>query len=116
MESLLLKEEKIVTSVGAGYVGALTAITMACRNPSITFKVCDINQKLIDRWNEGDLPFFEPDLDDYFRKAVYEIGNIEFTTDVQTCIDEGDIIFISVNTPPVKNQEQEEPMLKSVSL
>ena len=29
-------------------------------------------------------------------------GNIEFTTDVQRCITQGDIIFISVNTPPKK--------------
>lgn len=56
----------MVTSVGAGYVGALTAITMAFRNPKVRFKVCDINQKLIDRWNRDDLPFFEPDLEEYF--------------------------------------------------
>lgn len=58
--------ELVVTSVGAGYVGALTAITMAYRNPKVHFKVCDINQKLIDRWNRDDLPFFEPDLEEYF--------------------------------------------------
>ena len=49
-----------MTSVGAGYVGALTAITMAVKNPSVQFKVCDINQRLIDRWNQDDLPFYEP--------------------------------------------------------
>lgn len=72
----------VVTSVGAGYVGALTAITMACRNPTTLFKVCDINQGLIDRWNMDDLPFYEPELDAYYRKAKHEIGNIEFTTEV----------------------------------
>ena len=60
---LLAKQEAgelVVTSVGAGYVGAMTAITLACKNPTIRFKVCDINQRLIDRWNESDLPFYEP--------------------------------------------------------
>ena len=50
----------LVTCVGAGYVGALTAITLACRNAETKFKVCDINEGLIARWNEGDYPFFEP--------------------------------------------------------
>lgn len=79
-------------------MGALTAITMACRNPTTLFKVCDINGGLIDRWNNDDLPFFEPELDDYLRKAKLEIGNIEFTTDVAQSIKQADVVFISVNT------------------
>ena len=71
-----------MTSIGAGYVGSLTAITMACKNPQTQFKVCDINEALIARWNDGDLPFYEPQLDDYFQRAKHEIGNIEFSTDV----------------------------------
>ena len=98
-------DELVVTSVGAGYVGALTAITMAYCNPKVRFKVCDINQKLIDRWNRDDLPFFEPDLEEYFHQTMHTIGNIEFTTDVQRCITQGDIIFISVNTPPKKLEQ-----------
>jgi len=39
-----------VTCIGAGYVGALTAITMSCSNPNVMFKVCDINKQLIERW------------------------------------------------------------------
>ena len=89
----------IVASIGAGYVGALTAITMACKNPTTQFKVCDINQNLVDRWNRDDLPFYEPQLDAFFHRAKYEIGNIEFTTEVARCITEADVIFISVNTP-----------------
>jgi len=47
--------------VGAGYVGAMTAITMAVKNPEVEFTVCDINEALIKRWNDGkELPFFEP--------------------------------------------------------
>ena len=40
----------------------------------------------MNRWNSEDLPFYEPELDDYFRKAKTEIGNIEFTTDVARSI------------------------------
>jgi len=66
---LLLKHSSgslVVTSIGAGYVGALTAITMACKNPNTLFKVCDINEELIDSWNACELPFYEPLLDEYF--------------------------------------------------
>ena len=94
----------VVTVVGAGYVGALTAITMACRNPEVQFKVCDINRKLIDRWIEGDLPFYEPGLEAYYKEAVHELKNVQFTTEVKQSISFGDVIFIAVNTPP-KRQE-----------
>lgn len=90
----------VVTSIGAGYVGSLTAITMACRNPQVTFKVCDINENLIKRWNCGDLPFFEPQLEEYFKTATQTTKNIEFTTDVAKAITQADVVFISVNTPP----------------
>ena len=91
-----------VTIIGAGYVGALTAITMACKNPAAYFKVCDINEKLIERWNSGELPFYEPQLADHYMKAIYQLGNIEFTTDTLSAIKSGDVVIIAVNTPPKK--------------
>ena len=79
----LQNDTLVVTVVGAGYVGALTAITMACRNPDVHFKVCDINQKLISRWTEGDLPFYEPDLEAFYKQAVHVKRNVEFSTEVR---------------------------------
>ena len=73
---------------------------MAYKNPEVHFKVCDINRKLIDRWTDGDLPFYEPDLETYYKQAVHLRRNVEFSTEVRQCIDAGDIIFIAVNTPP----------------
>ena len=90
--------------VGAGYVGALTAITMACRNPEVQFKVCDINRKLIDRWVNGDLPFYEPGLEAYYKETVHMLKNVQFTTEVRQSISLADVILIAVNTPP-KRQE-----------
>jgi len=79
-----------VTCVGAGYVGALTAITMAVKNPKVQFIVCDINQSLIDRWNKGtDLPFYEPQLDDYYRQTMCKGKNLTFTTDVNHAMKAG---------------------------
>lgn len=96
-----------VTCVGAGYVGALTAITMAVKNPSVQFIVCDINQSLIDKWNQGtDFPFYEPQLDEYHRRATKETRNITFTTDVNFAMRSGHIIIIAVNTPARHSDDQ----------
>lgn len=43
-------EKLRVSCVGAGYVGSLTAITMAVNTPSAMFSVCDINKELIGKW------------------------------------------------------------------
>ena len=43
LSELHAEKKLVVTLIGAGYVGALTAITMACKNPTVRFIVCDIN-------------------------------------------------------------------------
>lgn len=65
--------------------------------PDIEVSVVDINQARIDAWNSEVLPVFEPGL---FEVVQQRLGkNLFFTTEVDRCIDEADIIFISVNTP-----------------
>ena len=47
--------------IGSGYVGSLSAITMAVQNPEVKFVVYDINEKLIKKWQDNkNLPFYEP--------------------------------------------------------
>jgi UDP-glucose 6-dehydrogenase len=56
----------VVSSVGAGYVGAMTSIVLASINPDVTVIVCDISEALIKKWNDHTLPFFEPGLKENF--------------------------------------------------
>lgn len=58
--------------MGAGYVGSLTAITMAVLNPNVDFVVCDINKDLIHKWNNRIMPFYEPGLDEHYSKAMHQ--------------------------------------------
>ena len=59
-----------VLYIGSGYVGGLSAITMAVQNPNVKFTVYDINRKLIEKWNNNDdLPFYEPMMKEYCEKA-----------------------------------------------
>lgn len=58
-----------VSSVGAGYVGAMSSIVLAAINPDLRVIVCDISEALIKKWNDHTLPFFEPGL-----KENFEVG------------------------------------------
>jgi UDPglucose 6-dehydrogenase len=62
--------------------------------------VCvDIDADKIKRLNDGDVPIYEPGLDDYIARNA-EAGRLEFTTDVAKGVDHGLFQFIAVGTPP----------------
>ncbi|KAF4212989.1 hypothetical protein CNMCM8980_009579 [Aspergillus fumigatiaffinis] len=50
--------------IGAGHVGALTAIVLASQNPNVQFHVVDDDPRLINAWNSDRLPVVEPGLDE----------------------------------------------------
>ncbi|AXJ01653.1 UDPglucose 6-dehydrogenase [Cyclonatronum proteinivorum] len=91
---------KNITCIGAGYVGGPTMAVMALKNPHIKFHVVDINQSRIDAWMSDELPIYEPGLFEVVQQARGK--NLFFSTDVEGAIKEGDMIFISVNTPTKK--------------
>jgi UDPglucose 6-dehydrogenase len=62
--------------------------------------VCvDIDEEKIARLNDGEIPIYEPGLDDYVVRNA-EAGRLEFTTDIQKGVDHGLFQFIAVGTPP----------------
>ncbi|KAF2663327.1 UDP-glucose dehydrogenase [Microthyrium microscopicum] len=103
--------------VGAGYVGGPTAAVVAYQNPNIQVSVVDKNSERIESWKSRHLPIHEPGLEDVVRIARDGIAsrthssgsdersmsqrspNLIFSTDVEKCISEADIVFIAVNTP-----------------
>ena len=89
-----------ITCIGAGYVGGPTMAVIAEKCPDIEVTVVDINPQRIAAWNDEDLdrlPVYEPGLKEVV--ATARGRNLFFSTDVEQAIREGDIIFISVNTP-----------------
>jgi UDPglucose 6-dehydrogenase len=54
----------------------------------------------IAKWNAGELPIYEPYLDELIRHAT-ATGGIEFTTELGEAVRESDVIFIAVGTPPL---------------
>jgi UDPglucose 6-dehydrogenase len=86
-----------LTVFGSGYVGLVTG---ACLAEMGNHVVCvDIDEGKIARLNNGEIPIYEPGLEDYVERNV-EAGRLEFTTDVQKGVDHGLFQFIAVGTPP----------------
>ena len=86
-----------ICCIGAGYVGGPTMAMIALKCPDITVTVVDMNAARIAAWNTGNLPIFEPGLDDVVQQARGR--NLFFSTDVAGHIKQADIIFVAVNTP-----------------
>lgn len=86
-----------IVCMGAGYVGGPTMAAVANNCPDVTVVVVDISQKQVDAWNSDNLPIYEPGLDEIVKKCRGK--NLFFSTDVESEIEKGDIIFVSVNTP-----------------
>ena len=53
-----------ISSIGAGYVGALTSLVLAAKTPNVKIDVCDVSVNQVKLWNEENYPFFEPGLDE----------------------------------------------------
>eukprot|EP00747_Dinoflagellata_sp_TGD_P166627 gnl/TRDRNA2_/TRDRNA2_189704_c0_seq1.p1 gnl/TRDRNA2_/TRDRNA2_189704_c0~~gnl/TRDRNA2_/TRDRNA2_189704_c0_seq1.p1 ORF type:complete len:526 (-),score=125.35 gnl/TRDRNA2_/TRDRNA2_189704_c0_seq1:113-1540(-) len=74
--------------------------TIAAKCPDITVTVADTNATRIAGWASGDLPIFEPGLQEVVDACRGK--NLFFSTEIKKCIEESDIIFVSVNTPTKK--------------
>ncbi|QNJ07682.1 UDP-glucose 6-dehydrogenase [Synechococcus sp. Minos11] len=91
---------KTICCIGAGYVGGPTMAVIADRCPDIEVHVVDLNSERIAAWNDPDLarlPIYEPGLDTIVARARGR--NLNFSTDVDRCIEKADMVFLSVNTP-----------------
>ncbi|MFH1210795.1 MAG: UDP-glucose/GDP-mannose dehydrogenase family protein [archaeon] len=88
---------KNVGVIGTGYVGLTHGAILAEKGNNV---ICyDIDREKIERLHKGQIPIYEPGLEQLVRKNLGE-QRLEFTTNKDFCIKESDILFICVNTPP----------------
>ena len=59
----------------------------------------DINSAKIERLKQGEIPIYEPGLDEMLLRNV-AAGRLHFTTDLRTCLDNVEVVFSAVGTPP----------------
>ncbi|MFW5925822.1 MAG: UDP-glucose dehydrogenase family protein [Myxococcota bacterium] len=83
--------------VGTGYVGLVSG---ACFAETGNHVVCaDVDAAKIDRLERGEIPIFEPGLDEVIERNVAG-GRLRFSHDVTAAIAESQIVFVAVGTPP----------------
>ena len=86
-----------IAIVGTGYVGLVSGACFAEMGIDVT--CVDINPEKIKCLLNGEIPIYEPGLDDLVKRNV-EAGRLHFTTDLPTCLDNVEVVFSAVGTPP----------------
>src|SRR5690554_4731125 len=86
-----------IAIVGTGYVGLVTG---ACFSEvGIEVTCIDINEEKIQNLRNGIIPIYENGLEDIVKRNV-EAGRLSFETDLTKVLDEVEIVFTAVGTPP----------------
>lgn len=86
-----------IAIVGTGYVGLVSGTCFAEMGIDVT--CVDIDQHKIDRLQHGEIPIYEPGLEDMVKRNV-EAGRLHFTTDLASCLNNVEVVFSAVGTPP----------------
>ncbi|WP_440697421.1 UDP-glucose dehydrogenase family protein [Candidatus Pelagibacter sp. HIMB1709] len=86
--------------IGTGYVGLVSGV---CFSDVGNIVYCvDKDKKKIEELNKGNVPIYEPGLEEMLKKN-YKQNRLKFTTDLKKAVSSSDIIFICVGTPTKKN-------------
>ena len=86
---------KIVV-IGTGYVGLVSGTCFSEFGFDVT--CVDKDEGKIARLTQGEIPIYEPGLDDLVKRNS-EAGRLHFTTDLASHVPEADVVFIAVGTP-----------------
>lgn len=86
-----------IAIVGTGYVGLVSGTCFADTGADVT--CVDVDADKIERLRNGEIPIYEPGLDELVKKNV-AAGRLKFTTDLAAVLDDVQIVFSAVGTPP----------------
>jgi UDPglucose 6-dehydrogenase len=88
---------KKIAIIGTGYVGLVTGTCFAELQNDV---ICvDIDEQKIKRMQDGQIPIYEPGLEDMFNQNL-SAGRLHFTTDLKEAVKDAEVIFLALPTPP----------------
>lgn len=86
-----------ITIVGTGYVGLVSGACFAEMGIDVT--CVDVDKTKIDRLNRGEMPIYEPGLEELVLRNAAD-GRLHFTTELGDGLDASEAVFLAVGTPP----------------
>ncbi len=86
-----------IAIVGTGYVGLVSGTCFSEMGVDVT--CVDIDRDKVERLKEGIIPIYEPGLEDMVHRNVLA-GRLHFTTDLREVLDDVEVVFSAVGTPP----------------
>ncbi len=101
-----------ITVIGTGYVGLVSGACLAEFGMKV---LCvDLDEKKIDGLQRGEIPIFEPGLDDLVKRNMAQ-KRLSFSTDLEAGITDSLVIFVAVGTPPAEDGSADLSQIEAVA-
>jgi UDPglucose 6-dehydrogenase len=101
-----------IAVVGTGYVGLVTGTCLSDFGLNVTCVDNDVSK--VEKLTNGLIPIYEPGLEAIVQRNVYD-KRLQFTTDIKQAVEDNEVIFIAVGTPPAADGSADMQYVEAVA-